>query len=50
MQQYLFDGIDIDWRYPVSGGPVDGRPEDTDNLTLLLEEFRTQLDRAGSVR
>ncbi len=47
MQQYLFDGIDIDWRYPVSGGSVPGRPEDRDNLTLLLEEFRTQLDQAG---
>ncbi|NLX10012.1 MAG: glycoside hydrolase family 18 protein [Chloroflexi bacterium] len=47
MQQYLFDGIDIDWRYPVSGGQVEGLPEDRENFNLLLAEFRTQLDAAG---
>jgi chitinase len=42
-----FDGIDIDWEYPVAGGLHPGRPEDTHNLTLLLQEFRSQLDSLG---
>ncbi|WP_245931529.1 glycosyl hydrolase family 18 protein [Actinokineospora auranticolor] len=43
----IFDGIDIDWEWPGSG---DGHPgnhwsvNDKDNLTLLLKEFREQLD------
>ncbi len=47
LRQYLFDGIDIDWRYPVSGGPVEGEPEDRENFTLLMAELRAQLDEAG---
>lgn len=40
----VFDGIDIDWEFPVSGGLIPGRPEDTVNYTAALAEFRRQLD------
>jgi chitinase len=40
----IFDGIDIDWEYPVEGGVQQGRPEDKANFTLLAAEFRRQLD------
>ena len=35
----LFDGVDIDWEYPSA--------TDKPNFTLLLQEFRRQLDAAG---
>lgn len=35
----VFDGIDIDWEFPA--------PSDTSNTTLLLREFRKQLDNLG---
>lgn len=47
MQRYGFEGIDLHWRYPVSGGQFDGSAADTENYNLLLEEFRIQLDEAG---
>ncbi|MER7772560.1 glycoside hydrolase family 18 protein [Kitasatospora sp. NPDC096140] len=42
----VFDGIDIDWEYPGGGGDAGNvvRPEDGRNFTLLMREFRRQLD------
>lgn len=36
----VFDGIDIDWEFPTAA--------DTANATLLLQEFRRQLDELGA--
>jgi chitinase len=49
MQSYQFDGIDIDWEYPVSGGQPGNtyRPEDGANYVKLVREVRSQLDSLG---
>ena len=49
--KYDFDGVDIDWEYPVSGGLESNvrRPEDKHNFTLLLKTLREKLDRQSSI-
>ena len=47
MEQYGFDGLDVDWEYPGGGGLYPGRPEDTENFTLLLADMRAELDARG---
>ncbi len=45
----LFDGFDIDWEYPATAGHVGNHygPQDKANYTLLLQEFRNELDSYG---
>jgi chitinase len=47
----LFDGINIDWEYPGidPGNGAHHSPQDRHNATLLLKEFRRQLDELGAV-
>jgi chitinase len=46
----VFDGVDLDWEFPVAGGLPENRyrPEDKRNYTLLVAEFRDQLDVLGA--
>ncbi|MVO98113.1 glycosyl hydrolase family 18 protein [Paenibacillus lutrae] len=46
LEQFEFDGIDIDWEYPGSDGAVPGmsRPDDPQNYVQLLKELRAGMD------
>ncbi|MGC4857256.1 glycoside hydrolase family 18 protein [Micromonospora sp. DT4] len=45
----VFDGVDLDWEWPNWDGEPGNviRPEDRENFTKLLAEFRRQLDAYG---
>jgi chitinase len=49
LRKHGFDGIDVDWEYPVAGGREDNihRVEDRENFTLLLQALRAALNTAG---
>jgi len=51
LRDHGFDGIDLDWEYPVADGRDDNirRPEDRENFTLLLEALRAALNAAGDM-
>jgi chitinase len=42
-----FDGIDLDWEFPVHGGMNRSRPQDRADFTALAREFRRELDALG---
>ena len=42
-----FDGIDLDWEFPVHGGMNRSRPQDRADVTALVRELRRQLDTLG---
>ncbi|GAA1972465.1 glycosyl hydrolase family 18 protein [Kitasatospora viridis] len=45
----IFDGFDIDWEYPGGGGHTGNHssPNDKQDYTALLAEFRSELDAQG---
>jgi chitinase len=49
IRAYGFDGVDLDWEYPVAGGLDDNKrsPKDKQNYTLLLKTIRDKFDIAG---
>lgn len=39
MNAWSFQGVDLDWEFPADAAHG-GRPEDTENLVLLVQEMR----------
>jgi len=49
IEEYNFDGIDIDWEYP-GYEPHSGTDQDKFTYTLFLAEIRKQLDQLGIIK
>ncbi|MDR2008692.1 MAG: glycoside hydrolase family 18 protein [Alphaproteobacteria bacterium] len=49
LSEYNFDGVDIDWEFPLTGagGVIAYSPNDRENFVLLIEEIRNQLSILG---
>ncbi len=47
IEQQRFDGLDIDWEFPVRGGMSESRPQDRADATALVRELRMRLDALG---
>lgn len=49
IKSFGFDGVDIDWEYPVNGGwgAIKSAPEDKQNFTALMTEIREAFDILG---
>lgn len=48
--KYGFDGVDLDWEYPVEGGnSIPHRAEDKHNYTLLVKEIREALNEQSKM-
>lgn len=46
LAKYDFDGVDIDWEFPVRGSSA--TKYDKDNLNYLIEELKSVLDKQGA--
>lgn len=47
IQREHFDGIDLDWEFPVRGGMNRSRPQDRSDVTALVRALRRRLDVLG---
>jgi chitinase len=48
INQYHFDGVDLDWEYPTSSvGGITSSPDDKENFTFFLSELRKAMDEVN---